>query len=84
MTEPVLDVTKKFVRITERRPDGFIEFDFAVGEPELFVEMLLPEAAFHEFCTANQVALLEGERPSGEEQDDWTWRLKQATNQRFK
>ena len=40
------DVQKKFVRVVELRPDGFVEFEFAVGEPELYVEMVLPPTAF--------------------------------------
>jgi hypothetical protein len=42
-----------------RRPDGFIEFEFAIGDPELAVELMLPESAFHEFCLANEVIVLD-------------------------
>jgi phenol/toluene 2-monooxygenase (NADH) P0/A0 len=44
-----------FVRMRKVRSDGFVEFDFAIGEPDLSVELILPAAAFHEFCRANQV-----------------------------
>lgn len=44
-----------FVRLRKVRDDGFVEFDFAIGEPDLSVELILPAAAFHEFCHDNHV-----------------------------
>jgi len=44
-----------FVRLRKVRGDGFVEFDFAIGEPDLSVELILPVAAFHEFCRTNRV-----------------------------
>ncbi len=84
MREQNIDVSKKFVRLTGKRPDGLVEFDFAIGEPELFVELLMPEAAYTEFCTTNEVILLQGPRPAADNPEDWDWRMKQATTQRFK
>lgn len=55
MSSP-FDPSKKFIRIVEQRANGMVEFEFAVGEPELFVEMLLPQAAFEGFCTAQGVS----------------------------
>ena len=49
---------RRFVRIRERH-DGFVEFDFAIGDPELYVELILTDQAFDEFCTANHVQLLD-------------------------
>lgn len=83
-TTPEIDVTRKFVRLTEIRPDGFVEFDFAIGEPELFVEMLMSEASFREFCQVNQVEMLEGPRPACGAEAEWDWRLQQATSQHFR
>lgn len=67
------DPARKFVRVTERRPDGFVAFDFAIGYPEIFVELMLPTEAFNEFCASNEVTHLESERPVTE--GDWSWRL---------
>ena len=47
--------TEKFVRITERMANGYVAFDFAMGSPDLFVELVLPEAAFEAFCETNNV-----------------------------
>ena len=52
---PAVDTSLRFVRVTERRPDGLVAFEFAIGWPELAVELLLPAPAFDEFCAANRV-----------------------------
>ena len=57
---PVCDTRLKYVRITERRPDGLVAFEFSIGWPELAVELLLPAAAFDEFCARNAVRWLDG------------------------
>jgi phenol hydroxylase P0 protein len=56
---PEFDASRRYVRVCEQRPDGFIEFEFAIGDPALAVELMLPEAAFHEFCLANDVIMLD-------------------------
>lgn len=85
MNTHTFDTTRKFVRVIETRDNGMVEFEFAIGEPELFVELLLPGPAFTEFCAANQVTLLEkGSTPTGAEASQWDWNLRQATHQRFK
>lgn len=73
----------KFVRVTSRREDGFVEFDFAIGSPDIFVELILPKAAFKGFCEQNQVVMLEGDRQDAPE-DDWAWRMSDAQRQRFR
>ncbi len=45
---------RRFVRVTGRH-DGFVEFDFSIGGPELYIELILSEAAFEEFCRDNRV-----------------------------
>lgn len=55
----VCDTTRRFVRVTEVRADGLVAFDFAIGWPELSVELMLPQAAFDEFCATNHVIRLE-------------------------
>ncbi len=78
------DPNQKFVRVNELRKDGFVDFDFAVGEPELFVEMLLPAAAFDEFCATNLVRFLSATPHGGGEREAWDWRLREARTQRIK
>jgi len=77
-----IDVSLKYVRLIERRTDGLVEFEFAIGEPELCAEMLLPADAFETFCRNNAVIHL---APRGESSgSDWSWGLHQATHQRFR
>lgn len=80
-----IDTGKRFVRVRNLRDDGFVEFDFAMGEPELFVELMLRPEAFDEFCAANKVRFLppEGEG-KGEPDDDWAWRLADVRENRFR
>lgn len=79
---PLGDIPR-YVRVQEVRSDGFVEFDFAIGEPEIFVELILPAPAFEEFCSANNVTLLEGadKKPAD---SDWDWRMRDATQRRFR
>lgn len=88
-TTPVeIDTRRKWVRVTGRRGDSFIEFDFAIGEQELFVEMILTPEAFEDFCQANNVETMPDlvELPDDEDSEDaqWDWRLADATQVRFK
>jgi phenol/toluene 2-monooxygenase (NADH) P0/A0 len=34
---PPFDLTKRYVHLTQVRADGFVEFEFAIGDPELAV-----------------------------------------------
>lgn len=72
---PAIDVERKFIRVAEVRPDGFVAFDFAVGEPEIYVEMLLPADAFAAFCCEHAVIDLGAAGPqSGGDQFAWSLR----------
>jgi len=51
----------KFIRIRNERPNGLVEFDFAIGAPEIFVELLMPRGAFDEFCAVNNVTDITGQ-----------------------
>lgn len=86
MVPAKLDTRKRWVRVTGQRGDDFIEFDFAIGEPDLIVEMILAPAAFAEFCADNQVQMLPPRDPEAgtDEPSDWDWRLADATQTRFK
>jgi len=80
-----IDISRKFVRLIEKRPDGFVEFEFAIGDPELYVEMLLPSEAYSSFCEMNEVIFLAPRQAAGvREAGDWSWNLYQATHQRFR
>lgn len=80
------DPSRRFVRVRRVRDDGFVEFEFAVGDPTMFVEMILPQQALDGFCAAHDVMLLEhrAELPGAVEQPDEHWTLSDATRQRFR
>jgi len=68
------DTAKRYVRVIQRRADGFIEFHFAIGHTEYFAELILKEKDFQIFCAENNVEFL----PEGEQKNenvfDWTLR----------
>jgi len=86
MEPNLFDTTRKFVRVIELKKNGMVEFEFAVGEPELYVELLMPVSAFEEFSAANQVVTLDTTTPlqiaaaQSEEDAQWGWSLHQARN----
>ena len=75
---PPLDTTRRFVRVSGERPGGFIEFEFAIGEPDVFTELILGRDAFTQFCADNQAEVLPPRDPEAVH-SDWDWRLSDAT-----
>lgn len=54
-----IDPRRRFVRVTGTNAQGFVEFEFAIGLPELCVELMLPPQAFDAFCAAQGVERLD-------------------------
>jgi phenol/toluene 2-monooxygenase (NADH) P0/A0 len=52
---------RRFVRVLGIRRASFVEFSFALGDPELAVELVLPFAAFVELCDRYHVETIEPE-----------------------
>ena len=65
---------QKYVRVRSRTAVGFVEFDFSIGDPELYVELILPEAAFNEFCANNAVRWLSEDDSARLDADREKWR----------
>ncbi len=88
MSSGDLETKDRFVRVLGRRANDLIEFEFAIGDPDLFVELIMPKRAFDEFCATNHVAFLgprTGETAgSATGADDFTWTLRDATSQRLR
>ncbi len=63
-----------FVRV--HKPDGtdFVTFDFAINDPSLTVEMILPYAAFVEFCELNNVVFMTLEQGARIDDEQMKWR----------
>ena len=81
-----LDTEQRYVRVTGERAGGFVEFDYAVGDPELFVEMILPRHDYEAFCVINHVQVMGPAQDVGPEDRmaDFAWSLRDATGHRFK
>ena len=77
---------KKFVRIIETHTNGLVEFEFAVGEPELFVELLMAQTAFDEFCAMHAVTPTRGRLPAKQDsaEQEWDWSLHAAREQHLR
>jgi len=67
------DLTR-YVWVTSRARPGFIEFNFAIGDPAVYLEMILPETAFEEFCAEQQAVFLDRRRAGAVERDGERWR----------
>lgn len=76
------DTSKRFVRLIEKREDGFVEFEFAVGEPEIFAEMMLAEKDFIIFCQDQQVVMIDENSNPIDHENGFEWRMRDATHKR--
>ena len=88
MASSNFDITRKFVRVMRTLPNGLIEFEFAVGDPDVAAELVMPKAAFDEFCANNKVEFMTDVLAKPVDADaadaDFNWNLHQATHQRFR
>lgn len=48
---------QRYVRVVERG-ERWIEFEFSIGDPAIFVELVMPPAQFQSFCRDQQARLL--------------------------
>ena len=53
----IMDITKRWVNVLRRTVNGFVEFEFFVSDADLCIELILPEAAFKEFCLNNHIVV---------------------------
>ncbi|TNB46838.1 hypothetical protein FF124_14875 [Martelella lutilitoris] len=52
---------KAFVRVLGRQLDRFVEFEFILNDETLSVELVMPDAAFAEFCERCEAEILPDE-----------------------
>lgn len=60
--KPAFDVDRRYVRDRELYQRGHVQFGFAIGDPELAVELSLPLRACQEFCRTHAVTYLTREQ----------------------
>jgi len=70
----VQQFNQAYVHVTNRRSDGFVEFDFSFGDPDLYIEMILPQGAFTEFCEHNHVTFVSEEMAARWDAEREKWR----------
>ena len=68
---------KTFVKIKGTRLGKFIEFEFSINDEDLSIELILPVAAFREFCAAQDVTLLPPDPSAGADAERAAWRAGQ-------
>lgn len=73
--KPAFDVERRYVRYRELDSRGYVQFDFAIGDPELAVELVLPLRAYQEFCRANAVIYLTREQGDALDFEKTKWRF---------
>lgn len=76
------DTTIRYVRVTGTRDDGFVEFEFSVGQPEVALEMVLKQADYEQFCVEQHVIFLDeqADKTDDEEKSAFQWSLHDATH----
>jgi phenol hydroxylase P0 protein len=76
MTTPstAFDRMPRYVRVRSAQAAMFVEFDFAIGTPDLYVELVLPRPAFEQFCVTNQVQHMDAQMSEAVDKDMQKWR----------
>ncbi len=68
---------KKYVRVTGVRSGRYVEFEFSVNDADLTVELILPLAAFEEFCALQEATRLPPAADAAGEYEKLAWRSHQ-------
>jgi phenol hydroxylase P0 protein len=63
-----------FVHVTGVLKNKFVEFDYSIGTPTLYVELVLPFKQFRQFCIKHDVKELTIEQQHQVELDKLKWR----------
>lgn len=65
---------QRYVRVTNIDSRGFVEFQFSINDPNLYLEMTLPQTAFDEFCRVEKAARLTPEQARLVDETELKWR----------
>jgi phenol hydroxylase P0 protein len=68
---------QKFVRVTGARLGKYVEFEFSVNDADLTVELILPFAAFDEFCRLQNATVLPSDPSAAAHLEQLAWRSRQ-------
>lgn len=68
------DQMPRYVRVRSEPDAAFVEFDFAIGFPDLYVELVLPHQAFRQFCETHHVQHMDAQMSRALDADAHKWR----------
>ena len=71
------NVDQCFVRFRALLDNGFVKFDFAIGDPSLNVELVMPKADYESFCALNHAIPLDLEEGAALDLEQLKWRFGQ-------
>ena len=74
-----VDGLKKYIRVRSEPGARFVEFDFAIEDPSLFVELIMPPTAFEAFCKNNHVIHMTDEQMAEVDAELEKWRYGEDT-----
>ncbi len=69
----------KYIRIRSEEGARFVEFDFAINDPSLYVELVMPQQAFNDFCQRNQVVPMTEAQMAQNDAEESKWRYGEDT-----
>ena len=75
--QPLLSTTdprERYVRFQRLTDQGFVEFSFGIGTPDLMADLILPLDAYRLFCSANKVRYLTREQEDEQDFERSKWR----------
>ncbi|MGB1563494.1 MAG: phenol hydroxylase subunit [Sinimarinibacterium flocculans] len=75
MPTPAFDVNRRYVRFRELRADGYVEFTFSIGDPQLGVELTMPLEQYKEFCRTHKVTYLTRDQCESIDLESSKWRF---------
>tara|TARA_Y100000590_G_C15259806_1_gene840771 strand:+ start:425 stop:685 length:261 start_codon:yes stop_codon:yes gene_type:complete len=70
-----VDQGSRNVRVMRWDDRGNVEFQFSIGDPSLYLDMVLPLEAFDEFCRENRVRILSKNESAWVDVYDLRWRF---------
>jgi phenol hydroxylase P0 protein len=75
--------SRRFVRFQRRTDSGFVEFSFGIGSTDLMVELIMPSAAYEEFCAVNNVVRLTDDEAAAVDSEQQKWCYGQPANPNY-
>ena len=66
---------QRYVRVTNVVNEKYVEFEFAIEDPTINVELVLPFEHFKKFCEKNEAKHLTPEQEAAVDYDKLKWRF---------